>query len=58
MSTLLRILLITSLIFIAALVILRPTQVRSLGAKARLIGYLYVIAILVGAVTQLAGWRT
>lgn len=58
MSTLLRILLLASLIFIAALIVLRPRQIRSLGAKARLIGYLYVIAILVGAVMQLAGWRT
>ncbi|MCK9495400.1 MAG: hypothetical protein M0R75_07885 [Dehalococcoidia bacterium] len=58
MSTLLRILVITTIIAIAALVVLRPQRLRTIGQKARLIGYLYVIAILIGAVMQLAGWRT
>lgn len=58
MSTLLRILLITTLIIVVALIVLRPRQIRTIGQKARLIGYLYVIAIIIGAVMQLAGWRT
>lgn len=58
MSTLLRILVITTIIAIAALVVLRPQRLRTIGQKARLIGYLYVIAIVIGAVMQLAGWRT
>lgn len=58
MSTLLRILVITTIIAVAALVVLRPQRLRTIGQKARLIGYLYVIAILIGAVMQLAGWRT
>lgn len=58
MSTLLRVILVATLIAVVLLVVLRPTRVRTLGQKLRLIGYLYVIAILIGAVMQLAGWRT
>jgi len=58
MSTLLRILVITTALIIVALIVLRPRRFRTLGQKLRLLGYLYVIAILVGAVMQLAGWRS
>ncbi len=57
MSTLLKILLVSTMVVVAALVILRPRQLRSLGQKARLVGYLYVLAVLIGALMQLAGWR-
>jgi hypothetical protein len=58
MSTLIRILLITTAIIIVGLIVLRPRRFKKLGDKLRLIGYLYVLAILIGAVMQLAGWRT
>ena len=58
MSTLLRILLITTALIIVGLIVLRPRRFRTLAQKLRLVGYLYVIAILIGAVMQLAGWRT
>ena len=58
MSTLLRILLITTVIIIVLLIVLRPRQFRTIGQKLRLVGYLYVVAVIIGAVMQLAGWRT
>ena len=58
MSTLLRVLLIATAIIIVGLIVLKPRRFRTLGQKLRLVGYLYVVAILIGAVMQLAGWRT
>lgn len=58
MSTILRILLITTAIIIVGLIVLKPRRFRTLGQKLRLVGYLYVLAIIIGAVMQLAGWRT
>ncbi|MGE3961625.1 MAG: hypothetical protein AB7F65_08105 [Dehalococcoidia bacterium] len=58
MSTLLKILLVATMVAVAALVILRPRKLKTIGQKARLVGYLYVLAVLIGAVMQLAGWRT
>ena len=58
MSTLLRVFLYASLIFIAYLVITRPRAIRQIGARARLVAYVWVAAIIIGAVMQLAGWRT
>ena len=57
MSTLLKIVLVATMVAVAAMVVLRPRQLRSIGRKARLVGYIYVLAILIGAVMQLAGWR-
>lgn len=58
MSTLLKILFVVTVVVLAALIVLRPRKLKTIGQKARLVGYLYVIAILIGAVMQLAGWRT
>lgn len=57
MATLLRIFLIASIVAIAVLWFRHPTQLRELGRKARLVAYIWVLAILIGAVLQLAGLR-
>ena len=58
MSTLLRLFLYISLIVIAYLMITRPRAIRQIGARARLVGYAWVAAVIIGAIMQLAGWRT
>lgn len=55
--TLLRIAFLVSLLMIAALIVLQPRRVKELGRKAQLIAYLWVLAILIGAVLQLTGLR-
>jgi hypothetical protein len=57
MSNILRLLLVASVIAIVIMFILHPTQLRELGRKARLVAYLWVLAVLIGAVLQLAGLR-
>lgn len=57
MTTLLRMLLLASMLFIVAMMILHPTRLRELGRKARLIAYIWVLAIVIGAVLQVAGLR-
>ncbi len=58
MSTLLRIFLIVSLVVLAYMVIMKPRQLRAIGRKARIVAYAYVAAVIIGAILQLAGWRT
>ena len=58
MSTFLRLFLIASMLFIAYMVVMKPRQLREAGRKARIVAYAYVAAIIIGAIMQLAGWRT
>jgi hypothetical protein len=59
MSTLLRILLISSIAFFAIMAILKPRQLRQFGRKARLVGLIYVAVIVTSAVLDVVfGWRT
>lgn len=58
MSTVLRLLLIATVVVLAYLVIMKPRQLRETGRKARIVAYAYVAAIVIGAILQLAGWRT
>jgi hypothetical protein len=57
MSTLLRIALISAFLVVAALIILRPGQFRTLSQKLRLIAFLYVFAVITGAILQITGLR-
>lgn len=58
MSNLLRILLISGAIYLAYLVITQPRSIRTLGRKAWLVAWVYVVAILISAAIRLAGWGT
>ncbi|MCK9486750.1 MAG: hypothetical protein M0R73_08635 [Dehalococcoidia bacterium] len=58
MSTVLRLLLIASVLFVAYLAVMKPRQLRETGRKARIVAYAYVAAVIIGAILQLAGWRT
>ena len=58
-STLLKYLLLGSLAVGAYMVVMRPRQLRTLGRKARLLGLIYVAAVLISAALNLAfGWGT
>ena len=58
MSTLLKYLLLGSVAAIAYMLVMRPRQLRALGRKARLLGLIYVAAVLIGAALNLAfGWN-
>ncbi len=57
MSTLLKYLLLGSIAFIVFMMVMRPRQLRTLGAKARLLGLIYVLSILISAALNLSfGW--
>ncbi len=59
MSTLLKYLLLGSIAFIVFMMVMRPRQFRVLGRKARLLGLIYVLAILISAALRLAfNWGT
>ena len=59
MSTLLRILFISSIAFFAIMMVLRPRQIRQLGRKARLVGLIYVAVIVISAGLRVAfDWGT
>ncbi len=59
MSTLLRILLISSVAFFAFMIVMKPRQLRMLGRRARLVGLIYVAVILGSAIVRVAfGWGT
>jgi len=57
MSTVFRLLMLASVVAIAVIWLRHPTQFRALGRKARLIAYLWIVAVLIGAVLQVAGLR-
>lgn len=57
MSTLLRIILVASVLITTVMIVLGPRRARTLGQRLRLIAYLYVLAVLIGAALQLAGLR-
>lgn len=57
MSTLLRIFLIATAVMIAYFVIMRPRELRRLGRGIRLVGFAYVLAVIISAVMRLTvGW--
>lgn len=59
MSTLLRSVLLASIVALLAMMVFRPRQFRTLGRKARLVGLIYVAVILASGVLRLAclnGW--
>ncbi len=61
MSTLLRYLLIGSIVALLFMMATRPRQLRALGRKARLVALIYVAVILASAalrVACLSGWLT
>ena len=57
MGSLIRILLLATLLVVAYYVLFRPRELRHIGRQARKVGYAYVIAILISAVLRVAfGW--
>jgi hypothetical protein len=57
LGSLIRVLLLATLLVIAYFVIMRPTQLRQLGKQLRKVGYAYVAAILISAALRLMlGW--
>ena len=55
----LRLLLLVSALVLLYLMIMRPTQLRRIGRTARLVGTVYVVAILISAAIHLTvGWGT
>lgn len=57
MSTILRILLIASIAALAVMWFRHPTRLRELGRKAQLVAFIWVLAIVIGAVLQVVGLR-
>ena len=59
MGSIIRILLLATLLVVAYYVMFRPRELRSFGRQARKIGYVYVVAILISAAVRLLfGWGT
>lgn len=57
MSSLLKLVLIAGVIFLVYMMLTNPRQIRALGRRARLVVFLWVIAILIGAFLRIAfGW--
>ena len=54
-SSLLKALLLASIVAILFMMVLRPREFRTLGQKARLLGLVYVLAVLISAALQLIG---
>lgn len=55
MSTLLRDLLLASVVIVLFMMVTRPRQFREWGQKARLLGLVYVFAVLISAALHLLG---
>lgn len=55
MSTVLRLLLAAGLVVALSLIVMQPRQLRRFGRQVRLIGFLYVLAVLASAVLRLTG---
>ena len=53
MGSLIRILLLATVMVVAYFVIMRPTQLRQIGKQLRTVGYAYVAAILISAALRL-----
>lgn len=55
MSTVLRLLLYGGLVVAIALIVVRPTRLRWMGQRLRLVGYVYVVAVLISAALRALG---
>ena len=56
MGSLLRIALLATAVALAVLFLRSPSQWRRMGRRARIVGFAYVAAIVVGAVLRLLGF--
>ncbi len=57
MGSFLRLLLLAGVVVLLYMVIMRPRELRQLGRRARLVGLLYVVALVATALTRaLFGW--
>ena len=57
MATLLRTLLLVSIVVVLFMMVTRPRQFRSLLLQARKLGLIYVVAVLISAALYLLGFR-
>lgn len=57
MSSLLRLLLYGSLALVVAYLVISPRQWRRFGRRARMVGYAYVVAVLLSALLRLLLWQ-
>lgn len=55
MSAALRLLLAAGLITVLVLIVLQPRKLRRFARQIRLVGFLYVVAVLTNAVLRLTG---
>ena len=55
MSTVLRLLLLAGLVVSLSLIVMQPRQLRRFGRQVRLVGFAYVLAVLVSAAVRLTG---
>lgn len=55
MSTVLRLLLVAGLVVALSAIVMQPRQLRRFARQIRLVGFLYVLAILVSAAIRLTG---
>ena len=53
--TMLRVLLIVTVVIVAYLVVIRPREIRRWGRTARKIAFIYIATILISAVLQALG---
>ena len=56
-KTVLSALFLAGLVYGSFLYFVRPADFRRLRGRLLLVGYIYVAAVLIGAVMQLMGWR-
>ncbi len=56
MSTLLRLALLVSAAGLVVMLFYSPRRIQRFGRRARMVGYVYVAAILIGAVLRLLGF--
>ncbi len=56
MSSLLRLALIAGVLFAGFVLLYRPTELRRMGRRVRIVGVAYVAAILIGATLRLLGF--
>jgi hypothetical protein len=55
MSAVLRLLLAAGLILVLALTVYQPRRLRRFGRQIRLVGFVYVLAVLISAALRVAG---
>ncbi len=56
MTTLLKDIILVSMVLTLLMMVFRPRQFRQLGKQARKLGLIYVVAVLISAALHLAGW--